>query len=92
MSEHDAPRAGELTSGAKATHDQILEWLNLQDAQFRRLGAGSNSTDAGGDVAMPPPAPKQHAKEERSAAAAVAAARAKAARPAQPTAPEIIPR
>jgi hypothetical protein len=40
--------AGELTSGAKATHDQILEWLNLQDAQFGRL-AGANDTGAGGN-------------------------------------------
>ena len=41
--------AGELTSGAKATHDQLLEWLNLQDAQFGRL-AGSNGTAAGGNA------------------------------------------
>jgi hypothetical protein len=40
--------SGELTSGAKATHDQILEWLNLQDAQFGRL-AGSNDTGGGGN-------------------------------------------
>lgn len=39
--------AGELTSGAKATHDQILEWLNLQDAQFGRLAGANNTAGAG---------------------------------------------
>ena len=48
LMENPAATAGELTSGAKATHDQLLEWLNLQDAQFGRL-AGSNGT-AGGNA------------------------------------------
>ena len=37
--------AGNITAGAKATHDQILEWLNLQEAQFARLD-GLNATEA----------------------------------------------
>lgn len=40
-----SPGKGDLTAGAKATHDQILDWLNLQDAQFARL-EGMNATEA----------------------------------------------
>mmetsp|Transcript_2710 Transcript_2710/g.8015 ORF Transcript_2710/g.8015 Transcript_2710/m.8015 type:complete len:447 (+) Transcript_2710:188-1528(+) len=37
------PGTGELTAGAKATHDQILEWFNLQESQFQRLGNGTGN-------------------------------------------------
>lgn len=39
------PGKGDLTSGARATHDQVLEWLNLQEAQYKQLGEASNETD-----------------------------------------------
>lgn len=42
--------AGNITAGAKATHDQILEWLNLQEAQFGRLD-GLNATEAAAQAA-----------------------------------------
>ena len=52
--------AGNLTAGAKATHDQILEWLNLQEAQFARLD-GLNATEAA----------RQAASREQDAASVV---------------------